>query len=105
MNLKTAQAWAMKESLRELWEHPHPGWAFHHFKKWYLWATHSRLKSVIKVVRMIHKSLPNILTYFTHSITNGFFEGLNSKIQTIKKMAYGFRNREHFKTAIYKNRA
>ena len=29
------------------------------------------------------------------------FEGLNSKIQTIKKMAYCFRNREHFKTAIY----
>jgi transposase len=28
-------------------------------------------------------------------------EGINSKIQTIKKMANGFRNREHFKTAIY----
>ncbi|MGD0839169.1 MAG: transposase [Polyangia bacterium] len=28
-------------------------------------------------------------------------EGLNSKIQTIKQMACGFRNREHFKTAIY----
>ena len=26
---------------------------------------------------------------------------INSKIQTIKKRAYGFRNREHFKTAIY----
>ena len=28
-------------------------------------------------------------------------EALNTKIQTIKKMARGFRNREHFKTAIY----
>jgi hypothetical protein len=27
--------------------------------------------------------------------------GLNSKIQTIKKMAYGFRNKGHFRTAIY----
>ena len=26
---------------------------------------------------------------------------LNSKIQTIKKMAYGFRNVDHCKTAIY----
>ena len=24
-----------------------------------------------------------------------------SKIQTIKKMAYGYRNREHFKTVIF----
>jgi transposase len=50
---------------------------------------------------MIHKYLHNVLTYFTHPITNAVGEGLNSKIQTIKKMAYGFRNREHFKTAIY----
>jgi transposase len=28
-------------------------------------------------------------------------EGLNSKIQTIKKRAYRFRNKENFKTAIY----
>jgi transposase len=28
-------------------------------------------------------------------------EGLNSKIQTIKKAAYGFRSFENFKTAIF----
>jgi len=28
-------------------------------------------------------------------------ESINSKIQAIKKMACGFRNIEHFKTAIY----
>ncbi|MBI3608076.1 MAG: transposase [Nitrospirae bacterium] len=27
-------------------------------------------------------------------------EGLNSKTQTIKKRAYGFRNKEHFKITI-----
>ncbi len=42
-----------------------------------------------------------MLTYFKHRITNAVSEGLNSKIQTIKKRAYGFRNRENFKTAIY----
>lgn len=42
-----------------------------------------------------------MLTYFAYRITNAVSEGLNSKIQTIKKMAYGFRNPEHFKTAIY----
>ncbi|MFZ1804435.1 MAG: transposase [Nitrospira sp.] len=28
-------------------------------------------------------------------------EGLNSQIQKIKRMAFGFRNIEHFKTATY----
>jgi transposase len=101
MKLKTARAWAIKESLRDLWSYTRKGWASHHFTKWYFWATHSRLEPVIETARMIHKYLHNVLTYFTHPITNAVAEGLNSKIQTIKKMAYGFRNREHFKTAIY----
>ena len=101
MKLKTARAWAIKESLRDLWSYTRKGWASHHFTKWYFWATHSRLEPVIQTARMIHKYLHNVLTYFTHPITNAVAEGLNSKIQTIKKMAYGFRNREHFKTAIY----
>jgi hypothetical protein len=32
---------------------------------------------------------------------NAVSEGLKSKIQTIKKEAYGFRNRENFKTSIF----
>ena len=34
----------------------------------------------------------------------GLTEGLNSKIQTIKTKARGFRNREDFKSAIYFHR-
>lgn len=34
----------------------------------------------------------------------GLTEGLNSKIQTIKTKARGFRHREHFKGAIYFHR-
>ena len=76
-------------------------WAIRHFKAWFFWATHSRLKPVIEKARMFRKYLRQILTYFRHRITNAVSEGLNSKIETIRKKAYGFRNREHFKTAIY----
>ncbi|OLN26304.1 Mobile element protein [Desulfovibrio sp. DV] len=34
-------------------------------------------------------------------VTNGVAEGLNSKIMAIKRKACGYRNRDHFKTAIY----
>ena len=100
-DLKTARAWAIKENLRELWGSRLIEWAMHHFRRWYFWATHSRLEPVIKVARMFRKYLDNIMTYFIHPITNAVSEGINSKIQRISKMAYGYRNREHLKTAIY----
>jgi transposase len=88
-NLKTARAWAIKESLRGLWSYHRKGWAELYWKEWYFWATHSRLKPVKKVARMIHNHLENVLTYFDHRITNAVSEGLNSKIQTIKKTPTG----------------
>jgi len=100
MKLKTARAWAIKESLRHLWDYRYPKNAAKYFKRWYFWATHSRLKPMIKAAKTLKGHLPNILTYFKHRITNAVSEGLNSKIQTIKQMACGFRNRDHYRTAI-----
>ena len=101
MNLKTARAWAIKESLRELWSYIYPGNARKFFKRWFGWATRSRLKPIIEAARTLKTHISNILTYFKHRITNATTEGLNSKIQMVKEMACGFRNREHYKTAIY----
>ena len=100
-SLKTARAWALKESLRELWRYHSLGWAKRFWQRWYYWATHSRLPAMIEAARLIARHLPNVLTYFKHRITNAVAEGLNSKIATIQKRACGFRNRDHFKIAIY----
>ena len=89
LHLKTGRAWAIKESLRDLWAYRRKGWAMRHWKRWYFWATHSRLEPVIEVARMIDRHLENVLTYFDHRITNATSEGLNSKIQTIKKTPMG----------------
>ncbi|MGH9122735.1 MAG: ISL3 family transposase [Acidimicrobiales bacterium] len=102
LNLKTARAWAIKESLAVLWNYHRLGWATKFYSQWFFWATHSRLQPVIDVAYMIKRHLYGVLNYFSAArITNAAAEGLNSKIQTIKKMAYGFRNKEHFKTAIF----
>lgn len=101
LNLKTSRAWAIKESLRELWEYRSPHWAREHWKRWYHWAMCSRLAPVKEVARMIHDHLTNVLTFVKHRITTATSEGLNAKIQNVKRRAYGFRNPEHFKTAIF----
>jgi len=101
MRLRTARAWALKEELRRLWSYRSEAWAKKYFSNWYGWAIRSRLQPVKKIARMFRKYLGNILTFMKHRITNAVSEGINSMIQTIKKMACGFRNRDHFKLAIF----
>lgn len=90
LNLKTSRAWAIKEALRELWNYKRKGWGELYWKRWYFWATHSRLDPVKKVARMIDSHLDNVLTYFDHRITNAVSEGLNSKIQMLKRTPLAF---------------
>ena len=99
--LQTSRAWAIKETLRELWRYRSVAWAGKFFKSWYGWARRSRLEPVKQVAAMLRRRLHNILTYCGHRITNGVAEGLNSKIMAIKRKACGYRNPENFKTSIY----
>ena len=88
-DLRTARAYAIKENLRNLWLCHTVEEAVSFWKKWYWWASHSRLNPVKKVARMMKHYLYGILSYFRHHITNAMAEGLNSKISTVQKMSYG----------------
>lgn len=100
-NLKVARAWAIKESLRRLWDYRREGWARRYFARWFFWATHSRLEPMRKVAHMLKRRLDNIVTYCRLRITNAVAEGINSKLMAIKRRACGYRNSEHFKIAAY----
>jgi transposase len=99
--LKTSRAWAIKESLRTFWTYSYAKCAEKYFKAWYFWATHSRIPPMIQAAKTLKRHLPNLITYFKHRITNATSEGINSKIQMVKLMACGYRNRDHYKAVIY----
>jgi transposase len=100
-DLKVARAWALKERFRHFWEHTYRGAAQRFFARWFWRATHSRLTPLAAVAKLIQRHLPNVLTYLRHRLTNAGLEAVNATIQWVKKTARGFRNVEHFKTAIY----
>jgi transposase len=100
-DLKTARAWALKENFRRFWYYIYPACARRFFEAWHQWAVKSQLQPLIAFARTIKRHLPRILNYFKFGITNATAEGLNNKIQTIKKKAYGFRNPQRFINAIY----
>ena len=98
--LDVGRAWSIKELFTKFWAYNYKTSARKFFKRWYFWATHSRLKPIIEVAKMIKEHLSNILTYLKHRITNAVAEGLNSKIQQIKATARGFRNFDNYRIAI-----
>ena len=100
-DLDVSRAWAIKENLKHLWDFQIEIWARKFFKKWYFWATHSRLEPMIKAANTIKNHFENIVTYVHHHITNAVVEGLNNKIEKVKRMAYGYRNRAHYRAMIY----
>jgi transposase len=100
-DLKVARAWALKERFRQFWNYTYCGAAQKFFARWFWRATHSRLRPMAAVAKLIQRHLPNVLTYVQHGITNAGLEAVNATIQWVKKTARGFRNVEHFKTAIY----
>ncbi|MDZ7641696.1 MAG: ISL3 family transposase [Desulfurivibrio sp.] len=99
-DLKTARAWAIKENIRHLWRYKSRTWAEKFWKKWYFWATHSRLAPIKKAAKTLKNHHYGIMNFFKHRISNGPAEGINSRIGTLWKSACGFRNKERFKTVI-----
>jgi transposase len=99
-DLKVSRAWAIKEMYRDFWTYARRGWAKRFFDRWYSWAIRSRLEPIKKKAKMLKSHLDNLLTYFDYPISNAVAEGLNSKIQTVKANARGFRSFQGFRYSI-----
>ena len=98
--MKVGRAWSIKESFRHFWDYRYRGVAENFFKWWYYWATHSKLKPIIEVAKTLKRHIVGIFAYLKHHITNAATEGLNSKIQSIKSDARGFRSFQNYRIAI-----
>ena len=101
LDSKTAKAYQIKLALMRFWEIKCPKAAEQYLKKWYFWATHSRLAPVIKAAKTIKRYWQGVVNYTYSRITNGVVEGLNSKIKTAMKRAYGFKAPHYLKTIVY----
>ena len=99
-SLKTARAWAIKEQAGKLWHFTSRTWAEKGWRRLLGWMVRSRLAPVKKIAGTIKTHLWGILNAVVTSSTNAIGESLNARIQKVKAMACGFRNRERFRRAI-----
>jgi transposase len=93
-------AWVLKENFREWYGETDRGRAEER-----LGLLEERIKdeSLPEFKELLHTFTnwrEEILNYFDYRITNGFVEGKNNRIKTIKRMAYGYRNMDNFRMRI-----
>lgn len=99
--LKTARAWALKESMMAFFAYTYERPARKHFRWWFNWAVRSRLEPMQETARMLKRRFENVVTYLEHRLTNAASESINAKVQWVKYTARGFRNKQNFINAIY----
>ncbi|MDH7510226.1 MAG: transposase [Methanolinea sp.] len=101
MNLKTVRAYHLKLNFQEFYRMDDPILARDFFRKWYFWATHSKLNPMIEAAKTMKRHLDGIIHYFENGATNGFLEAINGTIQSLKRSARGYRNPDNFIAMIY----
>jgi transposase len=99
-NLKTGRAYRIRLAFQELYAQPASSAALF-LKKWYWWATHSRLPPMIEAARMVKRHWNGILRWFHSKIANGIMEAINSLVQAAKAKARGYRSTRNLKAIIY----
>jgi transposase len=97
---RTGRASPLKEMASKLWDYVSVGWARRAWLAWAALASRSKLEPMVRAARMVRKHLDGILNAVVLRATNAATESMNARIQRIKAMACGYRNRERFRNAI-----
>jgi len=103
---------SMKEQLRLLWHQPNEEKARAFLVDWIIEAVsisneyapmygRPALAPLKSLAFTLMRHYRGILNYFKHFITNGKAEGINNKIKTLKRQAYGYRDMEYFKLRLH----
>jgi transposase len=90
-NLKISKAYLLKEFFQHLWQYKRRVNAARYLKKWFWWATHSRIKPLRDFAWMLRRHEEGILAYFSLRITNASVEAMNNKAKQVSHRAFGFR--------------
>jgi transposase len=100
LNAPLATAYYLKEDLRQIWSQPNKRTARRVLRDWLARARASGIRMLSQMADTLESYQEGILAYYEYPISTGPLEGTNTKIQAMKRQAYGFRDREFFKLKI-----
>ncbi|WP_029630400.1 ISL3 family transposase, partial [Zavarzinella formosa] len=101
INQPLATAYYMKEEFRHFWEQGSPKDAARFLDDWCRRAEASKLSVLQKMASSFQMHRTGLLNYHRCPISTGPLEGVNNKIKTLQRQAYGYRDQEFFHLRIY----
>ena len=101
INRPLATAYYLKESLRRVWWQDNKHDAALVLDDWIGQAYDSGLKPLLTAADTFRKHRDGILAWYDFKISNGKLEGINNKIKTMKRQAYGYRDMPFFKLKLF----
>ena len=101
MNQPLATAYSMKEEFRQFRTQDNVEAATRFLDDWCRRAEASKISVLVKMAGTFRMHRSGLLNYHRCPISSGPLEGLNNKIKTLQRQAYGYRDREFFELRIY----
>jgi len=103
INLKTVRAYLLKEEFQFFWRYSTAGWAARFLDAWCKRTMRSRIVPMKKVAKMLRTHRELLLNWFRTKgqVALGAVEGFNNKAKVTSRKAYGFRNFDVLKIALY----
>lgn len=101
-NRRLNKAYLLKETFGQLWDYEKEGWARRFFEQWKAALKWQRLKPYEKFAQLVESHWEGIALYChpENKVALGFVEGLNNKIRTLQRRAYGLRDEEYLRLKI-----
>jgi transposase len=100
LNQPLATAYYLKEDLRQIWMQANKRTARRVLRDWLARARASGIRMLTQFADTLEEHQQGILAYYDYPISTGPLEGTNTKIQLMKRQAYGFRDLAFFKLKI-----
>jgi transposase len=100
MNLKTSQAWKVRENFKDIFLLDSIPMIKETYEKWVKDAWDSGISYVQNVIETFESHREGIMNAFITKTTSGKHENTNSRIQAVLAKARGFRNFERFRINI-----
>lgn len=101
LNQPLFAAYYLKEELLLLWEQPTAEAMLKFLQDWCRRAMETGLSAFQRLARTLLSHRTGILNWFTHRINSGRMEGINNKIRTLTRSAYGYRDEGFFFLKLY----
>jgi len=97
------KAYLLKEQISDIFDEEGYESAMERLEKWIENVNESDISSFKKVVKTLRRYSYGVHNYFRYHITNAGSEGFNTKINIIRRKAYGFWDLEYFKLKIFQS--